>query len=178
MLPTKQLKLGAAHLMPEHKNNAFFSYPLRGLSILLIFICVGPPVQAIIAIFLAHNWHGSTDVFNAFLSLLIDRAFPSIVPAYSTFLPAPLLAGLWAGGYASRGLALTISGAIGRTIVMAVFAEMLIMAVVYLQGVSLSSEFILTDFFSAGIQGIGVGWISWIICTIFKFDKPVAQNIS
>jgi len=162
--------------MPENNNYAIFSYPLRGLSILLIFICIGPPVQAVIAIFLAHKWQGGANVFYEFIKLVSDRAFPSIVPAYSTFLPAPLLAGLWTGGYGSRGFAITISGAIGRSIVMAVFAEMLIVAIVYLQGVTLSSEFILTDLFSASIQGIGVGWISWIICTIFKYDKPVVQK--
>lgn len=159
--------------MTDQKKNILYSYPMRGLGIIAIFLALGPAVQTIAGTYLFHHWIAGGNLLIEILDVFNNEARPRILPGYSYYMPSVFLSGILCSLPPSRGEGLSLSGAIVRTILVSLCVEIfyLIMSRPYMN--QISSENILRSLAFGLIQWIAVGWICWIFATGFKLDKAV-----
>lgn len=155
-----------------------YRYPLRGLGVMAIFICVGPFVQTIAALSLQHQFTVGSEIVVEYTNFFQQKILPSLIAGYSEFLPAPLLTGLWLGALAAKGQELKLTTIIGRAVVASLAVEVFIDLTLLIQGVPLTSEFLYANIRGCIIQAIAFGWVCFIIATIFRYhEKPRANPL-
>lgn len=148
-----------------------FPYPVRGLSILAVFLVIAPPVQVVAEVFMQHAWVGGRQLLIEIVNVFQQNALPKILSGYSIYMPAVFIAGLWSGLGPARGAGLTLGGAIGHMIIAGLVLEFVYQAVV----ISFGGPFVGENVMVGLVQWIFSGWISWIVATWFRLDKPVQQ---
>lgn len=161
--------------MADKDFNQLFPYPLRGLGILAVFICVSPAIQAVIFKLFDHHWVGGSELLVEIFDVLLKQAFPSVLGGYTVYMPAAFIGGALCAVITARGTGLTLNSAIGRSIAGVLCIELLL-AVVIMLYVPNASEIILTKLFAAIVAGIFAGWVCWIIATGFRLDKSAEEN--
>lgn len=161
--------------MDHNKVDGIFRYPIRGLGTLVIFICLGPVIQAIVAVCLKLDVPQGSAMISELWNAIFTKILPAIIPSYSEYLPGPLLTGIWAGLITAKGLPLTLKGSIGRAVVMTLLVEIFISAIANLAGGAIAADVLVRNLINTGVEAIVVGWCCWSLSTIFRLDKTANQ---
>ncbi|AQT46318.1 MULTISPECIES: hypothetical protein [Bartonella] len=161
--------------MTDRNKSTLYSYPMRGFGIITIFLVLGPAVQTIVGTYLLHPWVGGSNLLVEIFDVFSDDACPKLLAGYSYYMPSVFLSGVFCSLPPSRGLGLSLSSAIWRTILVSLCVEIfyIIMSRPYMQ--HMTSENILRNLSYGFIQWIFVGWVCWILATGFRLDKPVVD---
>ena len=159
--------------MTNHNKTPLYSYPMRGFGIITIFLLLGPAVQTIAGVYLLHHWVGGTNLLVEIFDVFGNEVRPRFLSGYSYYMPSVFLSGVFCSLPPSRGLGLSLSTSIWRTILVSLCVEIfyLIMSRPYME--HMTSENILRGLSYGFIQWIFVGWVCWILATGFRLDKPV-----
>lgn len=155
--------------------DSLFPYPLRGLGILAIFICVSPAVQAVIFKLFDHHWVGGSQLLIEISDVLFKQAFPAVLGGYTIYMPAAFISGALCALTTARGTGLTLNSTIFRSVI-GVFCVELLLAIVTFIYVPSASEIILTKLLAAVVAAVFAGWICWVIATGFRLDKSAQEN--
>ena len=161
--------------MTDHNKSTLYSYPMRGFGVITIFLLLGPAVQTIVGVYLLHHWVGGTNLLVEIFDVFGNDVRPRFLSGYSYYMPSVFLSGVFCSLPPSRGLGLSLSTSIWRTILVSLCVEIfyLIMSRPYME--HMTSENILRGLSYGFIQWIFVGWVCWILATGFRLDKPVEQ---
>ena len=159
--------------MTDHNKSTLYSYPMRGFGVITIFLLLGPAVQTIVGVYLLHHWVGGTNLLVEIFDVFGNEVRPRFLSSYSYYMPSVFLSGVFCSLPPSRGLGLSLSTSIWRTILVSLCVEIfyLIMSRPYME--HMTSENILRGLSYGFIQWIFVGWVCWILATGFRLDKPV-----
>ncbi|WP_295733191.1 hypothetical protein [uncultured Bartonella sp.] len=159
--------------MTDHNKSTLYSYPMRGFGVITIFLLLGPAVQTIVGVYLLHHWVGGTNLLVEIFDVFSNDVRPRFLSGYSYYMPSVFLSGVFCSLPPSRGLGLSLSTSIWRTILVSLCVEIfyLIMSRPYME--HMTSENILRGLSYGFIQWIFVGWVCWILATGFRLDKPV-----
>lgn len=159
--------------MTDHNKSTLYSYPMRGFGVITIFLLLGPAVQTIVGVYLLHHWVGGTNLLVEIFDVFGNDVRPRFLSGYSYYMPSVFLSGVFCSLPPSRGLGLSLSTSIWRTILVSLCVEIfyLIMSRPYME--HMTSENILRGLSYGFIQWIFVGWVCWILATGFRLDKPV-----
>lgn len=159
--------------MTDHNKSTLYSYPMRGFGVITIFLLLGPAVQTIVGVYLLHHWVGGTNLLVEIFDVFGNEVRPRFLSGYSYYMPSVFLSGVFCSLPPSRGLGLSLSTSIWRTILVSLCVEIfyLIMSRPYME--HMTSENILRGLSYGFIQWIFVGWVCWILATGFRLDKPV-----
>ena len=161
--------------MTDHNKSTLYSYPMRGFGVITIFLLLGPAVQTIVGVYLLHHWVGGTNLLVEIFDVFGNEVRPRFLSGYSYYMPSVFLSGVFCSLPPSRGLGLSLSTSIWRTILVSLCVEIfyLIMSRPYME--HMTSDNILRGLSYGFIQWIFVGWVCWILATGFRLDKPVEQ---
>lgn len=159
--------------MTNHNKTTLYSYPMRGFGVITIFLALGPAVQTIVGSYLLHPWTGGANLLVEIFDVFSDEAWPRLLSGYSYYMPSVFLSGVFCSFPPSRGLGLSLSTSIWRTILVSLCVEVfyIFMSPPYMT--NMTGENILRSLSYGFIQWIFVGWICWILATGFRLDKPV-----
>lgn len=162
--------------MTNRKQPTLYSYPMRGFGVITIFLALGPAVQTIAGTYLLHHWAGGANLLVEIFDVFGNEAWPRLLSGYSYYMPSVFLSGVLCSLPPSRGLGLSLSGAIWRTILVSLCVEIfyLIMSRPYLNHIA--SENIVRNLAYGFVQWIFVGWVCWILATGFRLDKAVTEE--
>ncbi|MBI0167925.1 hypothetical protein H3V13_08130 [Bartonella sp. M0280] len=166
--------------MTNHNKTPLYSYPMRGFGIITIFLLLGPAVQTIAGVYLLHHWVGGTNLLVEIFDVFGNEVRPRFLSGYSYYMPSVFLSGVFCSLPPSRGLGLSLSASIWRTILVSLCVEIfyIVMSQIVISEPNIepmTSEDILRRLSYGFIQWIFVGWVCWILATGFRLDKPVEQ---
>lgn len=154
-------------------EKTMFPYPMRGLSVLAIFLIVSPLVYVLVDTFRGHQWIGGTRVLIEFFEVFGKAVREKFLAAYSYYMPPAFIVGAWCAFKPARGAGLTLGGVFGRAIVAGFFFDLLFDIVIfYFQGKRLPEEFMVT----AMLRWIISGWVCWAVAKKFRLDKAVVEK--
>ena len=166
--------------MTDHNKKPLYSYPMRGFGVITIFLLLGPAVQTIVGVYLLHHWVGGTNLLVEIFDVFGNEVRPRFLSGYSYYMPSVFLSGVFCSLPPSRGLGLSLSASIWRTILVSLCVEIFYIVMSQIvtpepNMVHITSEDILRRLSYGFIQWIFVGWVCWILATGFRLDKPVEQ---
>jgi len=163
------LFLNRVDSMPTNKEMPQFTHPLRGLGMILIILAVAPPVQVCVDALMRHSWAGGRRVLFEISGVLKEDALPGILAGYSIYMPPVVLAAVLCAVGPARGMGLTLGSAIGRMIVAGLIFELIYQGVILVLGGPFMAGHVMIGL----VQWIFSAWISWIIASVFRLDRPV-----
>lgn len=161
--------------MTNQHRTTLYSYPMRGFGVITIFLFLGPAVQTIAGTYLLHHWMGGANLLVEIFDVFSNEAYPRLLSGYSYYMPSVFLSGVFCSFPPSRGLGLSLSSSIWRTILVSLCVEIIyiVMSRPYMN--NMTGENILRHLSYGFVQWIFVGWVCWILAAGFRLDKPVSE---
>lgn len=153
-----------------------YSYPLRGMGTIAIFIALGPIISIIAASYLGHQWVGGSNLMIEIFDVVTKEASPNFRAAYSYYMPSVFISGVMCSLTPSRGEGLSLASAIKNTIVVSLLIEIILMLLTGLVVGKFNVDFIMRQLGYGLVQWIIVAWVCWLFATGFKLDKAVSSD--
>ncbi|EJF91148.1 hypothetical protein [Bartonella tamiae] len=159
--------------MAHTTKQKLYTYPMRGLSIIAIFLIVAPPIQTIIATYLTHQWVGGSNALIEFFDVYSNVAWPRILPGYSYYMPSVFLSGIVCSLGPSRGSGLTLTSAIIRTILVSFCVEFFYiwLSQPYMKTINAHNYLESLSFYL--VQWIFAAFICWFVAKKFGLNQKI-----
>ncbi|KAA6404601.1 hypothetical protein [Candidatus Tokpelaia sp.] len=152
--------------MTDNKEVMRFPYPWRGIGVLVVFLLLAPPVQVVVAAFMEHDFIGGRQILFEIGAVLRERVVPFLLSGYSFYMPPVFFAALMSAWRPAQGLALTVSGAIGRMVLCGLACEVFYQCFVVIAGGAWRADIVL------------VGLVQWIISGFVCFLAAAQLGLS
>jgi len=154
--------------MANNEEMLRFPYPWRGIAVIVLFLLLAPPVQVVVAAFMEHDFAGGRQILFEIGTVLQERVVPFLLAGYSFYMPPVFFAALWAAWRPAQGLALTMSGAIGRMVLCGLVCELFYQCFVVVAGGAWRADIVLVGL----VQWIISGFICWLVAAQLGLSRP------
>ena len=154
-------------------EGSFFSYPWRGILVVLIFLVVIPPMELLLFAYCQYDWDGDPDIVAGIIDVFNLYFVPNVVISYSFFGAQAALSGLYCAFHVARGKALSWRRAVIALIILELLTEILIEIILYyFRDTAFDGLLLLVTI----LQAVFAASICWFIIRLFRIDQFVLQE--